>query len=83
MCKNIVQPSRSQMTIWSMHVVCWITKGTSTHSKYITHIAFPLQKWLHERTSVLRYADIVCLVLLPVTHQCSMLIYQLSITDIK
>ena len=26
-----------------------------THSEYVIRIAFPLQQWLHERASVLRY----------------------------
>jgi hypothetical protein len=30
--------------------------ATDTHSEYVTLIAFPLQQWLHERVSVLRYA---------------------------
>ena len=41
---------------------CWIIKAPHTHTHTHTHsanvilIAFPLQKWLHERDSVLRYA---------------------------
>jgi len=55
MWKNTVQPDRQQMTIWHMCIACWITKPTLTHSEqaYVTLIAFPLQKWLHERTSML------------------------------
>ena len=30
-----------------MHIACWITKTTSTHSEYIMHTDFPLQQWLH------------------------------------
>jgi hypothetical protein len=30
-------------------------KSTDTHSEYVTHIAFPLQKWLHYRALTLRY----------------------------
>ena len=48
MWKNIVQPSRPQMTIWRMRLLCWIPKATYTHSEYLIHIAFPLQQWLHE-----------------------------------
>jgi len=36
---------------------------TNTHSEYIIVIAFPLQQWLHERASILRYTYIACLVL--------------------
>ena len=43
------------MEIWRMRVACWVLKATDTHSEYVTLIAFPLQKWLHERTSMLRH----------------------------
>ena len=41
-----------------------ITKTTHTHSEYVTIIAFPLQKWLDERASVLLIMNIACLVIL-------------------
>jgi hypothetical protein len=62
MRKNIVQLVRPQMIIWRMCIACWIPKATNTHSGYVTFIAFPLQQWLHERVSMLRYTYIVCLV---------------------
>jgi hypothetical protein len=37
---------------------CWIPNATNTHSEYVIHIAFPLQQWLHERASTLRYTYI-------------------------
>ena len=43
------------MTIWCMHVACWIPKATNTHSEYVMLIAFPLQQWLHEHASMLCY----------------------------
>jgi hypothetical protein len=45
-----------------MRFACRITKVTDTHSEYVIVIAFPLQQWLHERSSVLRYTYIVCIV---------------------
>ena len=45
-----------------MGVPCWITKAADTHSEYVILFAFPLQQWLHERVSVLRYAYIGCIV---------------------
>jgi hypothetical protein len=33
MWKNIVEPGRPQMTIWRMHIACWIPKATNTHSE--------------------------------------------------
>jgi hypothetical protein len=35
-----------------------------THSGCVILIAFPLQQWLHERASVLRYTYIACLIFL-------------------
>jgi hypothetical protein len=61
--KNIVEPDRSQMTVWRMHIACWLTLATDTHSEYVIRIAFPLQQWLHEGSPLLRYtytASLVC-----------------------
>ena len=49
-----------------MCIACCIPKATNTHTEYVTFIAFPLQQWLRERASVLRYTYIACLVYLPV-----------------
>jgi len=62
MRKNIVQLVRTQMTIWRMWIACWIPKAKNTHSEYAIFIAFPLQRWLHERVSMLHYMYIVRLV---------------------
>jgi hypothetical protein len=43
------------MTIWPTHISCWIANATNKHSEYVIIIAFPLQKWLHQRASILRY----------------------------
>jgi len=55
MWTNTVEPERPQMTIWRMAIACWIPKATNTLSKYVILIAFLLQQWLHERSSMLRY----------------------------
>jgi hypothetical protein len=55
--------------IWHMRLACWITKATNTHSEYVIRIAFPLQQWLHERASMLRYTYIACLVLIFDIHK--------------
>jgi len=39
-----------------MRFACWIATGT--HSEYVIHIAVPLQQWLHERASIVRYTYI-------------------------
>ena len=62
MWKNIVQQDRQRMTIWRMRIACWVPKATNAHSEYVILIAFPLQQWLHERTSMLRYTYIARLV---------------------
>jgi hypothetical protein len=36
-----------------MRFTCWITKAADTHSECVILIAFPRQKWLRERGSVL------------------------------
>jgi hypothetical protein len=38
-----------------MCIACWINKATVTHSEYVTLIAFPQQRWIHERASIVRY----------------------------
>jgi len=58
--KNMVQPERSQMTIWCMRIASWMPNTTNTRSQYVTLVAFPLQQWLQERTSILHYTYIVC-----------------------
>ena len=55
MWKNNVQWDRPQMTIWRMRIAFCIHKATDTHSEYVILIRLPLQQWLHERVSMLRY----------------------------
>ena len=63
MWKNIVEWSKPQMTIWRTRIACWMPKATHyTHSEYVTLTAFPLQQWLHEHASTLRYTYTACLV---------------------
>jgi len=57
MWENVVERGRLQVTIWRMRIVCWITKTTGTHSEYVILFTFPQQKWLRERTSMLRYTS--------------------------
>jgi len=38
-----------------MRTAYYIPKATNTHSEYVILIAFPQEKWLHERASMLRY----------------------------
>jgi len=43
-----------------MRTTCWIPKAENTHSEYVTFIAFPLQQWLQDRASLLRYTCSTC-----------------------
>jgi hypothetical protein len=69
--KNAVEPDRPQMTIWRMRIACWITKAANTHSEYGILTRSPLQQWVHERASLLRYTYIACLVKLLLTAAIS------------
>ena len=72
MLTNVVEPERPQKTIWRIRVACWISKATRAHThteNYIIPIAFPRQQWFRERSSVLRYPYIACLVIKNITTQ--------------
>ena len=47
-----------------MRFACLRIKATDTHSEYVILLAFPLQQWLHESASTLRYTYVACLVVL-------------------
>ena len=63
MWKKIVEPGRPQMKTWRMCISRWVPKAANTHSEYVMLIAFLLQRWLHELSSMLRYTYIACLIL--------------------
>jgi hypothetical protein len=67
MWKNPVKIDILQKKIWSMHIACEIPKAKNTYSEYVIFIAFPLQQWFHERSSILRYS-ILNVMLLKVTR---------------
>jgi len=50
------------MAIWRMRIALRIQKATERHSEYVIFTAFPLQQWLHERASMVRYTYIAYLV---------------------
>jgi len=62
MWKN-VERDRSQVAMRRMRIACCIPEATNTHTGCVILIGFPLQQWLHERASVLRYTYIACFVL--------------------
>ena len=60
---NVEKYSRAGQTTddnitWGIRIACWISKATDAHSEYVIFIAFPLQQWLQEHASVLRYTYI-------------------------
>jgi len=61
MWKDFVELGRSQMTIWRIRIAFCIPRATGTISEYVIFIAYTLQKLLHERASLLRYAYSNCL----------------------
>jgi hypothetical protein len=62
MWKNLVESARPQMTIWRMHITCWIPKATQAHSTYLKGITFALKQWLHGSASLLYFFILCCLV---------------------
>jgi len=70
----MLELSRPRMTIWRMRITCWIPKATNTHSGYTMLIAFSLQQWLHERTSML---------LLNILYWSSVLAFSIQIRGFK
>ena len=72
MWKNTVELGRPQMAILRMRIACWINKATNTHThtQYVILVGFALQKWLQERTSMLRHNYGACLVNVNILLRC-------------
>jgi len=64
-------------TIWSIRIACWVPMSTNAYSEHIIVIAFPLQQWLQERSSVLCYKYIACFIYLFIKsyHSCLTMIH--------
>jgi len=60
--KNTVETGRPRMTKWRIRIAGWIPKVTNTDSEYVIFIAFPRQQRLNQRSSVLIYNYISCLI---------------------
>jgi hypothetical protein len=56
MWRNVVGPDRPQWA--TKYGGCWIPQATHTHVQYVILTAFPLEQWLHERASMLRYTSV-------------------------
>jgi hypothetical protein len=59
--ETYLERGRPQMTIWRTHIVWWMPMATIKLTGCVILIAFPLQKWLHKRASLLCYTYIACL----------------------
>jgi len=59
--KNIVEPGRSQTTIWRMRIAYWISKTTNTHSEHVITHCFSTAKMVMRTRLNLRYTCIACL----------------------
>jgi len=44
-----------------MRISRWVRTAANTRSEYVVLIDFPLQQWLYDRNSMLRYTYIACL----------------------
>ena len=53
MWENIVERGTPQMSIWHIRIAYFVTNATNFHSEYVILIAFTLQKWLREHSSML------------------------------
>jgi hypothetical protein len=62
MWKNILERGRLLTKIWRMHIACWITNATNTHSEYL------LQQCLHESALMLPYTSMYIAFLLNLAH---------------
>jgi hypothetical protein len=58
----ILDPDTQQVTIRRMRISHQVPKPTQTLSVYVVITVFPLQQWLHENASMLRYTYTACLV---------------------
>jgi len=58
--ETAVELEKPQATIWSTRNIYLIPKVTNTYSEYVIFVAVPLQQWLYERASLLRYTHIAC-----------------------
>ena len=64
MWKNNVESDRPQMTVWCMHIACWIMKATNTHSDYAILNAFPGKNDYMNVPQCYVYTYIICLTVL-------------------
>jgi len=67
MWKKKLEPDTPQETR-RMRIACWIPRATNAHSEYVILIVFALQRWFHDRASMLHCTYFAC----RVTNQYSL-----------
>jgi len=72
MWNNMEKPSRTQMTIQRLSIVCWIPKATDTRLEYVMRTAFPTATVVtRTRLNVTVYVHCLsCISVLPVSDLC-------------
>jgi cytidylate kinase len=65
-----MQQTTDDNIVWRKRIACWILKATNTHSEYVILIALPLQQWLQQSASTLRYTVIVPFIVLVLYCVC-------------
>jgi len=71
---NMVEPGRPYDMTHAhcmLHNCCYTHTHTHTHTEYVMRIAFPLQQWLHERASMLRYTYVTSWLPLASSYFCA------------
>ena len=58
---KIIVRGTDESIVRRMRIARCIRKAANAHSEYVILIALPLQQWLHERVSILRYMFIAYL----------------------
>jgi hypothetical protein len=75
MWENMLEPYRTQMTIWRMQLTCWINKAEGTHSEYVILLLFHCNNGFTNALDVTLYPVHACLVSIYVYVGQEMLIF--------
>ena len=70
MFKIVIEPDRSQLTMWPMSFACCKVKATDTHSEYVILIAFPRYQLFPQYFAVRTVKYIACLVFSGFGQRC-------------
>jgi hypothetical protein len=76
MWKNMAEPDMPQMTVQRLRIECWITMARYTQSRQVILLS-PLQQWLHEFPSMLRY-NVTYSACLALYSNCHLMIFPME-----